>query len=178
MRINTKDIFTISGPTTTGRPFINESQIGALSVSSTFLTDKRTLMNWIKRTPEAIGILRQMAMDIVTTVNFVSVDTPSMGRPKKNKGRVNVTKAEEFAKQNFLKQTLRSAVIDELALGDGYIWKGNLDDSDRKLALNNTLKQIGTSIEVDFKALDEDFNKDRVLEYVPASTVTNLFTSL
>ena len=169
--VETKNIFTLAGPTTPGRPFINESQIGALSVSSTFLADKRTLMNWIKRTPEAIGMIRQIGLDVVTKINFVAMDTPSMGRPKKNKGKDNVTKAEEFARQNFLKQTLRAAVIDELALGDGYIWKGEMNDSDKQTAVNNTLKQIGKYINVDFKALDEDFNNERVLEYVPASTM-------
>ena len=75
--IRTKDIFTISGPVSVGRPFLNESQVGALSTSSTFLADKRTLMNWIKRTAEALGILRQMSNDIITRIHFTEIDVPN-----------------------------------------------------------------------------------------------------
>ncbi len=71
-----KDILTVAGPTSTGRPFLNENQIGAISTSSTFLADKRTLMNWIKRTAEAIGILRQISMDVVTRLNSVALEQP------------------------------------------------------------------------------------------------------
>ena len=170
MLIESKDVFVISGPTTSGRPYINEAQIGAISVSSTFLADKRTLMNWIKRTPEAIGILNQLASDIVTKINFTSIEIQTMGRPAKNKGKSNVDKANEFARSNFLKQTLKAAVIDELALGDGYIWKGKLNKKDFDNAVKNTLKEIGVK-EIEYKVLDEDFNTERTLEHVPASTM-------
>jgi len=178
MLLDTKDVFVISGPTTTGRPYINEAQIGAISVSSTFLSDKRTLMNWIKRTPEAIGILNQLASDIVTKINFTSRETQTMGRPAKNRSKNNVDKADEFARNNFLKQTLKAAVIDELALGDGYIWKGKLNKKDFDNAVKSTLKEIGVKdteikeiMTKDLETLDEDFNTERTLEYVPASTM-------
>ena len=171
--VDTKDVFTVSGPTTTGRPYINESQAGALSVSSTFLADKRTLMNWIKRTPECMGILRQFSFDVITRLNFTAMDSQSMGRPSTSKGKKNVDIAMAFARENFLKQTLRAATIDELALGDGYIWKGKMDKTEFNKAITDTLKECGVKDfkEVDFKALDEDFNTERSLEYVPASTM-------
>ncbi len=170
MIFNTKDIFTVAGPTTSGRPYINEPQIGNLSTSSTFLTDKRTLMNWIKRTPEAIGILRQISSDIVTKIHFVSMDTQTMGRPAKNKKRDNVTRAEEFSRQNFVKQTIRASVIDEFALGDGYIWKDDFKD-DFENAVKKVLKECGIKDNIDIKSLEEDYNTERTLEYVPASTM-------
>ncbi len=171
MVIETKNLFVVTGPTTSGRPIINESQTGAISVSSTFLTDKRTLMNWIKRTPEAIGMLNQIASDIVTKISFTSLDNQSMGRPAKNKKKDNVARAEDFKKRNFLKQTLKASVTDELALGDGYIWKGELDSDKLQKALNDTLKECGVSETIEYKSLDEDFNNERTLEYVPASTM-------
>ncbi len=172
MVIETKNLFVVTGPTTSGRPIINESQTGAISVSSTFLTDKRTLMNWIKRTPEAIGILNQIASDIVTKITFISLDTQLMGRPAKNKKKDSVAKAVDFAKQNFLKQTMKAAIIDELGLGDGYIWKGELDADKLQNAVNETLKECGIlDTQIEYKSLDEDFNTERTLEYVPASTM-------
>ena len=127
--IRTKDIFTISGPVSTGRPFLHESQIGAISTSSTFLADKRTLMNWIKRTPEATGMLRQLASDIVTRINFTALPKKDLkgtkgGRPKRDTSMDDEERAKLFAKNNFLKQQLRSAVIEGIALGDAYLWKG------------------------------------------------------
>ena len=178
MIINTKDVFTVAGPTTTGRPYINETQIGALSVSSTFLADKRTLMNWIKRTPEAIGILRSLSQDVITKLHFVSMDTKTMGRPSTSRNKDNVDKAVQFARNNFLKQTLRAATLDHFGLGDGYIWKGIMNKVDLDKAVSDTLKECGikqtTDIhfkEISSKALDENFNKERMLEYVPASTM-------
>ena len=73
MLIETKDIFSV-GPTTSGRPYLNEAQGTQISLSSTFLADRKTLMNWIKRTAEAIGILKQIADDVVTRINFVSME--------------------------------------------------------------------------------------------------------
>jgi len=176
MEVNTKDIFTIAGPTTTGRPVINEPLpiAGTISQSSTFLADKRTLMNWIKRTPEAIGLLRQMASDIVTKINFVSIETQKTGRPSDKKGKENVKKADDFAKQNMWKQTLRAAVIDELALGDAYIWKMKMSKGTFQDVVKETLKASGVEVkDIDIKAttIDEDFNVERALEYVPASTM-------
>ena len=94
--IQSKEFFTFAGPTSSGRPFLNENQMGALSTSSTFLADKRTLMNWIKRTPETIGILRQIALDVVTRINFVALEQPKKeGRPVKNASQ---NKEEEAAR--------------------------------------------------------------------------------
>ena len=137
MFIETKDIFTVAGPTSIGRPFLNEPQLGALSTSSTFLADKKTLMNWIKRTPEAIGILRQIAMDVVTRINFVSIEEQGIGRPKKDLGRDNETQAKKFASNNSLKQQLRAIVIEFLALGSSYLWRGKADKEESKKILKN-----------------------------------------
>jgi len=163
-------MFTIAGPTTTGRPYLNEGQLGgSLSTSSTFLCDKKTLMNWIKRTPEAIGILRQIAMDTITQLNFVSVEEKSMGRPAVKKGKENVTKAERFSKTNFLKQQLRAAVVEGVALGDSYLWKGKLDESQ----LKEVAKKLSTfyKIPINSKAIDEDYVGQKTIQYVASSTV-------
>ncbi len=172
MIIQTKNIFTTPpGPTSSGRPFLNENQLGSLSISSTFLADKKTLMNWIKRTPEAIGILRQISMDVVTKLNFVSINEKKMGRPSKNKGRDNAAKAEKFAKDNHLKSQLRAAVIESLALGDAYIWKKKMTDKESNKALKETLKEFGVDIESKTSFLDEDPIGQVSLQYIASSTM-------
>lgn len=179
MPIRTKDIFTISGPTSSGRPYLNESQVGALSTSSTFLADKRTLMNWIKRTPEAIGILRQLAMDIVTRINFVALPKESKGTkggrpPKVDPSEGKEEKALLFAKNNFLKQQLRAAVIEGIALGDAYLWKGKVDPKDQKDIINQIFKETGVTLtkeELDEKAKDEDYLGEKTIQYIASATM-------
>ena len=173
--IESKDLFTVAGPTTPARPLLNENQVGALSVSSTFLADKRTLMNWIKRTPEAIGILKQMSMDVVTRFNFVALPKENKGgRPVKNAGRDSESKAAEFAKNNHLKEQLRAMVIEALALGDGYLWKEKVDSTVLKETIQKNYKKHGIELketEIKAMALDEDFIGEKVIQYVPAATM-------
>jgi len=177
--INTKDIFTISGPVSTGRPFLHESQIGAISTSSTFLADKRTLMNWIKRTPEAIGILRQLSSDIVTRLNFTALPKKDLkgtkgGRPSKDTSQNDEEKAKQFAKNNFLKQQLRSAVIEGIALGDAYLWKGKNTTAEREEVIKGTFKEMGIELkqeEVEQRAKDEDYVGQKSIQYVASATM-------
>ena len=176
--IKGKDLFVVSGPTTSGRPFLNENQIGALSTSSTFLADKRTLMNWIKRTAEAIGILRQLSMDIVTRINFTAIaeeKNPAGGRPKKDVGKDSEAKAAKFAKDNFLKQQLRAAVIEGIALGDAYLWKEKIDKEKLKEVIKKNYKKYGgvelKEAELEIKANDEDYLAENTIQYVASATM-------
>jgi len=159
--IESKDIFTVAGPTSTGRPFLNENQIGALSTSSTFLADKRTLMNWIKRTAEAIGILRQISLDVVTRINFVALEEPRKeGRPVKNASKNKEEEANQFAKNQHLKQQLRAAVMEGVALGDAYLWTGKVDETVLKEVIRKNYLEFGFEIketEIKAMALDEDY---------------------
>jgi len=173
--IEAKDIFTVAGPTSKGRPFLNENQMGALSTSSTFLADKRTLMNWIKRTAECMGILRQISMDIVTRITFTAIEVPKKeGRPVKNAGQDKEAEAAAFAKNNHLKQQLRAAVLEGVALGDGYLWTGKVNKGDMKEIIQKKWKEFGfdlTEQEVEQKALDEDYVGKKTIQYVASSTM-------
>ena len=175
--IRTKDIFTLAGPTSSGRPYLNENQMGALSTSSTFLADKRTLMNWIKRTPEAIGILRQISMDVVTKINFTALETPPSsigGRPKKNAAKDSEFKAKKFATDNFLKQQLRAMVLEAPALGDGYLWKGKVDHDVLKEIIKKNYRDFGIELkelELETKALDENYVGEKTLQYIASTTM-------
>ncbi len=174
MIIETKDIFTVSAPVTSKRPFLNENQFSSVSTSSTFLADKRTLMNWIKRTPEALGILKQIAYDIVTRINFVALESKNTGRPKKNAGGDAENRAEQFVKDNLLKQQLRAAVIECLALGDGYLWKSKSNKDEIKKTIKEIHKDYGIELketEIESKAIDEDYVGQKQIQYVASATM-------
>ncbi len=173
--IETEDIFTTAGPTTRGRPFLNETQAGAISTSSTFLADKRTLMNWIKRTPEAIGILRQISMDVITRINFVALPQPKTGgRPKIDANKNSEEKATLFARNQFLKQQLRAMLVEGVALGNGYLWKGKLDEDVVKELIKENFQDYGIDLEykeLEAKALDENYVGEKTLQYVSSTSM-------
>ena len=149
--------------------------MGALSTSSTFLADKRTLMNWLKRTPETMGILRQIALDVVTRINFVALEEPKReGRPVKNASKNKEEEASMFAKRNHLKQQLRAAVMEGVGLGDGYIWKGKVSESDTKEIIEKNYKDFGFELketEIKAIALDENFVGKKTLQYIASATM-------
>ena len=176
MVIDTKDIFTLDiGRATGGRPYFNENQKGALSTSSTFLADRKTLMNWIKRTSEAIGILRQISVDVITKISFVAVERgPTVGRPKQDDGTAREEKAKIFAANNFLKQQLRAMLIEGVGVGDSYMWKGKVENNKIKEMMIKNLKKLGLNVEVkEIKSsfIDEDFVGEKTLQYVPTTTM-------
>ena len=151
---------------------MNENQIGAITTSSTFLTDKRTLMNWIKRTAEAIGILRQISMDVITRINFVALPQETKkGRPaSKDPGLDAEEKANEFAKNNHLKHQLRAAMIEGPALGDAYLWIGKLNLGEKKEILKKVYKQVGIEIketEIEAKAFASFSHDEHCLGHLP-----------
>src|SRR3990167_2569594 len=176
--IESKDIFTFAGPTTPGRPYLNENQRGALTTSATFLADKKTLMNWIKRTPEAIGIINQIAKDVITTINFTALEkAPSKGRTKNDAGKDNEYKAKDFVKKQFVKQQLRAYMIEKIALGSGYLYKGKMNEEmqeEGKEILFMAFKEFGielSDIELKEKLSDEDYLGQLTLQYVASSTM-------
>lgn len=174
--IEVKDLFGINavpGNVTRGRPFLNETNKGGLAVSRV-VVDKKSLMRWIKRTPEAIGIGRQIASDVITNLNFTSVEVPSAGRPRRDFGKDNEAKAKGFAKNNFLKRQLRSCVLEEVFLGECFLWKGKVSDRVAKELIRKNFKEFGVRLdagEVEVKFLDESYSPKRSLQYIASSTM-------
>ena len=129
-----ENIFVLgpSSAVTGGRPFLNVPQTGVGTFTSfATLADKKTRLFWVKRTPEALGIIRVIAMDIITKLDFQSVVSTEgkKGRPSTEVHTAAETKAKKFAKEHQVKQTLLAAVMDWLATGDAYIWIGeDFDD--------------------------------------------------
>jgi len=154
------------------RPAINSSFIP----SSPGTTEPRSynldaLVYWVKRTPECIGILKRIATDIVTEVEFVALQNKKTGRPKKIPDTSAEDKAKNFWRNNQGRNKLVSAVIDWLLTGDAYIWKGKVSDNQIKELGEKYFSQFDIEFkEIEYKAfLDEDYNTVSSIEVVPSS---------
>ena len=104
------------------RPSYNES----FMPRGAYLTqpeDYKTVISWVKRTPECIGILNAIVTDIVSDGQiFIPVQNLSSGKQK-------VSKAEAFWSSNDGKNLMKSALFDWLMLGNFAVWNGSLGAS-------------------------------------------------
>src|SRR3990167_10524730 len=130
MFIEAKSLFTTEYSTFTqgkpGRPFINMPQIGfAMFANQSIIANKKTVMDFVKRSPEALGIIRAIAMDIVTKLNFKSIALQGKGRPFKELHQNKEDESKEFAKRHQVKQTLMAEVMDMLITGELFNWIGD-----------------------------------------------------
>ena len=155
------------------RPIINSLYIPSKTMPEPRRFDLNTLIYWVKRTPECIGIVKRIATDIVTNISFVSVADQKTGRPSKNLKIKTEDKAVEFALRNSFKKKLEAAVIDRLITGDFYLWKGKISDNQIKEVTNKHLAEYGYEMK-EFEAkqfFDEDFNGINTIELIPSSMV-------
>jgi hypothetical protein len=85
--IETKNLFSPPSIPSSGRPLINESVMPASAgVFDARTTNMRTLMTWVKRSPEPLGIVNRIANDVVTPVSFRAIEKKGVGRPSKEAG--------------------------------------------------------------------------------------------
>lgn len=119
------------------------------------------LINLIKRTPEAIGILNAIKTDICS-------DGFSFEGPK-----VRVERTQKFLKDNRFKSQFGGTVIDWLMLGNGALWKGKISEKRIKEVIDKL--QITTGIqykEIEVKAMsDEDVFSTKLIKHAPWSTM-------
>jgi len=158
------------------RPVLNSSFIPSKTFGEPRSMNLDTLIYWVKRTPECIGILKRIATDIVTEMSFVSTASQLTGRPNKSLHQKVEDKAIAFWRINHGRQKLIAAVLDWLMTGDSYIWKGVISDAQIREVATRHLNDYGMEIdksEIDInKFKDEDFNRTSAIEMVPSSMVT------
>ncbi len=155
------------------RPIINSNFMPSKDLGEPRNFNLHTLLWWIKRTPECIGILKRIATDIVTDISFTAVEKPrTAGRPAKIKFSAE-DRANEFSHRNLLKHKLLALVIDWAATGDFYLWKGRFKDKQVKEIAMKHYKELGLEFkEIDTKQFfDEDPNGINSVEIVPSSTM-------
>lgn len=130
----------------------------------------QSLMAWVKKTPEVLGIIKRIAVDIVTNIEFSSIKEQLTGRPSPNFKKKIEDNAIVFSKSNFFKQKMIQLVFDWLITGDAYIWLGKLKDSKVKEILDKYNTSYKTDISVK-EIIDEDYNGINLLEIVPSTTM-------
>jgi len=155
------------------RPVINSTYIPAPYMGEPRSLDLDTLVYWVKKTPECIGIIKRIATDIVTEYDFISVASQASGRPNKSFHKKVEEKAHLFAEKNFLRQKLLSAVTDWIITGDAYIWMGKVSEKQISEIAARKYDELGITGDVDDASTfyDEDWNGINSIEVVPSSMV-------
>jgi len=95
------------------------------SLTTTQPTNYKVIVKYMKRTPEAIGILRAIQTDIISdgyTFKTVKID-------KRGSGKSKLDKVKQFCKNNGFKVELGSCIFDWLMLGNGALWVGDISKS-------------------------------------------------
>ncbi len=154
------------------RPVLNSMYIPTPTFPEPRSFDLTTLMFWIKRTPECIGVLNRLANDIVTGIYFTAIESlKKPGRPSEKQSQDKIDKANRFAKKENIKAKIKAGVIDWAATGDEYIWKGKITDNMIKESALKHYKDYGIELkEIDTKQFfDEDFSGISSIEIVPST---------
>ena len=158
------------------RPVINSMYMPSPHTPAPRSFDLNTLMYWIKKTPECIGILKRISNDIVTPISFSAIESQKKpGRPASSYQKDKIDVADYFAKNNVFSNKALASVIDWAATGDNYLWKaGHLDKTIKETA-NKHYADFGIELkEIDLKQFyDEDYNGISSIEILP-STMTRI----
>ncbi|MEK6880733.1 MAG: phage portal protein [Nanoarchaeota archaeon] len=132
-------------------------------------TDYARTIEIIRNSPELFGIFNGIITDLFSDgVIFVPY--------KKQGAKTNISKAEEFFENNFVKEEMEYGGFDWLGLGNALFWKGNSDEEAKKFK-EFILKQKGMietkELNLEVKQfLDEVETGDRMIKHVPWSTIT------
>lgn len=143
--------FVDSPPWTTTQPF-----------------DYQKLIEIIQKTPECIGILNAMTIDICSDGYLFEGH------------KVRIDRVERFLKQNRFKNEFRAVIFDWLMLGNGALWKGKISSEKFKEATDKIQAITGVEFkETDFKNYlpDEDIYQTKLLKHAPWSTMNIDLTS-
>ncbi len=157
------------------RPVLNSMFLPNVTTPAPRSFDLNTLMYWIKKTPECIGILRRISNDIVTPVSFTPIESEKkLGRPPANQQQEKIDKAVHFKQDNQFHTKELASVIDWAATGDSYIYKSINQDNEVKEIASKYYKEFNLDLKIETKEfLDEDYNGLSSIEIVP-STMTRI----
>ena len=107
-------------------PLLNENSVlnNTSTVQRSYFTQPfkyKQILDMIKKTPEAIGILNALVDDILSDgYHFESEGSGKL---------TNKKKAEDFAEKNFFKNEMKGAMLDFFMLGNSALWTGQVNPS-------------------------------------------------
>lgn len=138
------------------KPLLNEpfTTTRRKGMYSTQPYNYRQIINWIKKSPEAIGIIQAIITDIVS-------DGYELEGAKTNK-----EKAEKFMSKNFFKEAFKASLWDWLMFGDCALWKGPISKIDEVIkekvsSLDNHI-EFKTDLYIELK---QEFDEDMPLQF-------------
>jgi len=98
------------------------------------LAKKKALMKWLKNIPELTALISKVARDVVSKYHFEPINSGDTGRNK-------IMRANKFSTENSLKKIMYSQVVDTLALGEGFGWKGSISEEQIKEKISQLVKK-------------------------------------
>lgn len=142
--------------------------------------DRKTLMQYVKFTPEIISIFNAIIEDIISDGYRLEPSEDVRGS-----GKTKVQKAEQFLRKNHFKELLASALWDILGTGDAYIYKSGISPAQVRGLVEDAVNSLPIHFKADavnhimFKLMngDEDIFSTRSLELIPSSTVKINYTN-
>lgn len=177
----------------TGVPMLNVLSNSLGDYFSAYGSSKRKqkLMAWFKSIPELTALTSKVAKDIISNYHFENIQPSQSGRNK-------LLKANRFAMEQHLTSLMLSQVIDIIVSGEGYGWKGKLDETQIKEAIDKALKfdlhlekkeksKLAKELELELKHLpletvedtskfnDEDNYLLKKYRYIASSTMENIY---
>jgi len=153
---------------------------------------KKKLMQWFKSIPELTAFVTKIARNVTSKFHFEPLNNTVSGRNK-------ILAANKFVLQNQVRDIMFSQLVDIIATGDGYGWKGKLKDKIVKEAIKKAYdKLMPTQLKTELKSVENVYinklyrdmtkNEDissadgvdeallipRKYRYVPSTTVENI----
>lgn len=171
-------------------PLINEvmTSFSTFLASTNQLRKKKFFMSWFRTQPELTGFVNKVARDVTHKWHFTPFKPDDTNRNK-------IMRAERFANEIVLLQTMEAQMADMLVTGDGFGWLGKIKQTDLKKKLKEVLKREifieskekdrmehmllaefkRESMSADQSFVDEDVLRPRKYRYVASSTMEVVF---
>lgn len=150
-----------------GFPLLNSLFVENYSLFGNYQqeTSYKRFMHWIRKSPQIMGLLNIIACDILSDdIHFVPFEKNASARNRK-------LAANKFFSQQNGRDIIESMIYDLLYSGQGYIWKGKLDDKKVKSIVSKyETKEISTAIDTLKKDSPDLFLKK--ISVIPSSTVS------
>lgn len=144
-------------------PFLNEP-ISMTKYAGPYLTQPAnydTILTWVKKTPEAMGIINALITDIMS-------DGYTINALKKTKADANIEGAEEFMKKNYFKDEMKATLWDWFMFGDAALWKGKITTEQIKEKLRSRGIEVKSDV---IGAMDEDLYKTKSFRHIAWSSM-------
>ena len=128
----------------------------------------RELIEWWKKTPEAIALTSCIVTDVLSDGYYF--DAPA---------EINRKRAQEFAEENYLRETLEAGLYDFLFAGNMLLWKGTeiQPAAIKELAFQHSRhgfenKEFAQAVLEQIGETDEAANRGKELRNIPMSMVS------